>query len=326
MSTQLPTLQTPESPLMFIDIEAGRDQAYIWLISVLVEGKPDTLRLFYAETPDSEEDILNDFLSYYKEFGDCAICHYGGFDERLMIRQMETYGLDYGCLGEWFDMHLAIKRSGMLSDEPSSLKDVASRFGYEYGHPRMSGSSVPLEYVRAVRRRDEAAAKRLREYGKDDVRAMQHVLSYMEDDMAVRLDRSWMVPEREIPPSFERQCTLVKSLNVDGISMNGIALRLGVSRQYVRARLRANPEEWKGRDVSFEVKFAIRTGILPEGAESRCSFEECSKDGIARGVVVEQVSKNAFRVRANGAVFQVHKDCLNGTCDALQVSGRSLPY
>ena len=323
---QLPTLQIPESPLMFIDIEAGRDQAYIWLISVLVENRSDSFRQFYAETPASEKDILNDFLSYCEEFDGYTICHYGGFDERLMIRQMETYGLDYGGLGEWFDMHPAIKRSGMLSGEPSSLKDVASRFGYEYGHPRMSGSSVPLEYVRAVRRRDEAAAKRLREYGEDDVRAIQHVLSCMKDDMAVRLDRSWMVLEREIPPSFERQCTLVKSLNVDGISMNGIALRLGVSRQYVRARLRANPEEWKGRDVSFEVKFAIRTGILPEGAESRCSFEECSKDGIARGVVVEQVSKNAFRVRANGAVFQVHKDCLNGTCDALQASSRSLPY
>ena len=311
---------------MFIDIEAGRDQAYIWLISVLVENRSDSFRQFYAETPASEKDILNDFLSYCEELDGYTICHYGGFDERLMIRQMETYGLDYGGLGGWFDMHLAIKRSGMLSGEPSSLKDVASRFGYEYSHPRMSGSSVPLEYVRAVRRRDEAAAKRLREYGEDDVRAMQHVLSYMEDDMAVCLDRSWMVLEREIPPSFERQCTLAKSLNVDGISMNGIALRLGVSRQYVRARLRANPEEWKGRDVSFEVKFAIRTGILPEGAELRCSFEECSKDGIARGVVVEQVSKNAFRVRANGAVFQVHKDCLNGTCDVLQASGRSLPY
>ena len=326
MNVQPYTLQMPKAPLMFVDIEAGPDQAYIWLISVLVDGRPDTLRLFYAETPDSEREILNGFLSYYREFGDCAICHYDGFDERLMIRQMETYGLDDGGLGGWFDMHLAIKRSGMLSGEPSSLKDVASRFGYEYGHPRMSGSSVPSEYVRAVRRRDEAAAKRLREYGEDDVRAMQHVLSTMEDDMAVRLDRSWMVPEREIPPSFERQCALAKSLNVDGISMNGIALRLGVSRPYVRARLRANPEEWKGKDVSFETKFAIRTGILPDGAESRCGFGECSEDDVARGVVVEQVSENAFRVRANGAVFQVHKDCLNGTCDALQASGRILPY
>ena len=314
MNVQPYTLQMPKAPLMFVDIGTGPDQAYIWLISVLVEGRSDTLRLFYAETPASERDILNGFLSYRREFGDCAICRYDGLDERLMIRQMETYGLDYGGLGGWFDMHLAIKRSGMLSGEPSSLKGVASRFGYEHGHPRMGGSSVPSEYVRAVRRRDEAAAKRPREYGEDGVRVMQHVLSAMEDGMAVRLGRSQMAPQRALPPSFERQCALVKSLKAKGISRNGIALKLGVSRRYVRARLLANPEEWKGRDVSFEAKFATRTGILPDGAAPGCGFGECTEDGVARGVVVEQVSENAFRVRANGAVFQVHKDCLNGAC------------
>ena len=52
MPSQSLTLPIPKAPLMFIDIEAGSNQAYIWLISVLIDGKPDSLRLFYAETPE----------------------------------------------------------------------------------------------------------------------------------------------------------------------------------------------------------------------------------------------------------------------------------
>ena len=104
MPPQSLTLPIPKAPLMFVDIEAGPNQAYIWLISVLVEGKPDSLRLFYAETPASEKKILNDFLSYRKEFDGYTICHYGGFDERLTRRQITTYGLDDINLGRWFDL------------------------------------------------------------------------------------------------------------------------------------------------------------------------------------------------------------------------------
>ena len=119
------TLPIPKAPLMFVDIEAGPNQAYIWLISVLVEGKPDSFHLFYAKTPASEGDILND-LSYRRKFNGYTICRYGGFDERIIRRQITTYGLDYSDLDRWFGLQNSINKSGIISAElPSSLKHVA---------------------------------------------------------------------------------------------------------------------------------------------------------------------------------------------------------
>lgn len=311
MPTQPRVLQIPKAPLMFVDIEAGRQQAYIWLISVLVEGRPSSFRPFYAETPDSERGILDDFLSYRKEFRDCTICHYGGLDERLTLRQMATYGLDYSDLAGWFDLQSAIDKSRILSTKRPSLKTAARCFGYDR-RSTLDGISVPSEYERVVCKHDEVGAKRLQEYGREDVDAMQHIVSRMDDAVDVSLDRFWTVPERTPPPlSFEEQCALAKSLADNGMNKIHIADRLGITKQYVSARLEEKPEEWKDREVSFERRCAIRTGILAGGAAREYGLDTC-KDSKMYGVVTEQVSKNAFRVRSDGAVFQVHKDCLNG--------------
>ena len=311
MPSQLPTLQIPKAPLMFVDIEAGPDQAYIWLISVLVEGKPDSLRLFYAKTLASEEDILNGFLSYRKEFDGYAICHYGGFDERLTHRQVTTYGLDSSDLGRWFDLQNSINKSDILPPElSSSLKYVAGHFGYEFRHPDVDGTSVPQMYVRNICKQDEDTAKRLREYGEDDVRALQCIMSAMINDNGIHLDRSWTPPEHVLPSSFEKQCALVKSLKAGGLSIPSIAKRFCARKKYIRTRWQAAPEEWKSRKVSFETGRAIKTGIPPDGVRSECGFRTRHKDCTMHGEVIEQVSENIFRVRADGVIFQVHKNVL----------------
>ena len=305
----------PKVPLMFVDIEAGRDQAYIWLISVLIEGRPDSFRSFYAETTSFEKDMLNHFLSYRRTFNDCTICHYGGFDERLMLRQLATYGLDCGGLVGWFDLQSAVKKSGIFPLKHFSLGKVTDHLGYKPRHPGLNGSSVPGEYERVVCQRDEAGAKMLREYGEDDVRVMQWIVSALDGTGNISLDRSWTAPERmPPPPSFEEQCALAKYLNANGMNKRHIADRLGISMQYVNARLQEKPEEWKGREVSFESGCAIPTGIPVEGAGSECDFGACIKDGVTHGVVIEQVTEKAFRVRTDEAVFQVHKDRLNRVC------------
>ena len=70
-AVQLAPLLIPKAPLMFVDIETDLAQSYVWLISVFVEDRPDSLRQFYAETPASEQDILREFLSYCEKFRKC---------------------------------------------------------------------------------------------------------------------------------------------------------------------------------------------------------------------------------------------------------------
>ena len=298
---------------MFVDIEAGPNQAYIWLISVLVESKPDSLRLFYAETPASEKKILNDFLSYRKEFDGYTICHYGGFDERLTRRQITTYGLDDINLGRWFDLQNSINKSGILSPESSpSLKYAADHLGHEFRHQDVGGTSVPQTYVRNICKQDVATTKKLLEYGEDDVRALQCIMSAVSNDASIRLDRSWTPPEHDLPSSFEAQCALVKSLKDKGLSIPSIAKKFCASRNYVCIRWQSTPKKWNGGKVSFETKGAIETGIPPKGTESECGFLAHREDCTMHGEVIEQVSENEFRVMADGVIFQVRKDVIEG--------------
>lgn len=87
------------------------------------------------------------------------------------------------------------------------------------------------------------------------------------------------------------------------MSRRRIADRLGISRQCVNARLREKPQEWKGREVLFESRCAIPTGILVEGSGLEYNFRARVRDGVIRGVVIEQVTEKTFQVRADEAVF-----------------------
>ena len=296
---------------MFVDIEAGKDQAYIWLISVLVEDKSDSFCQFYAETPASEKDILNDFLSYCEEFDGYTICHYGGLDERLIRRQMVTYGLNDNNLGRWFDLHNSIIKNDIISRELfSSAKHVAAHLGYAFKHPNMDGTSASTMYAQNIRKQDRSTTKKMLEYGEDDVRALQHIMSAMKTTKGVCLDRSWMPPEYVLPSSFEAQCALVKSLKTKGLSIPDIAKRFGASKNYVRIRWQSAPEDWNGKKVSFEMKFAIETGIPSDVEKSEHNSIVHREDSTIHGEVIEQVSENVFRVMVDGSIFQVHKNAL----------------
>ena len=137
-------------------------------------------------------------------------------------------------------------------------------------------------------------------------------MSAISDDNGILLDRSWTPPEREFPSSFEEQCALVKSLKSMDMSIPSIAKRFCIGGKHIRTRWQAAPEEWKGKKVSFETRSAIETGIPPGGAGSECGFQACRKDCTMHGEVIEQVSENAFRVKADGAIFQVHRGVLEG--------------
>lgn len=300
-----PPLILPDA-LMFIDIEWGPDQSYIWLISVLVEDKPESSCQFYAKTPAGEKKVLENFLAYHERYGGCVMCYYGGHDERLTNRQIATHGLDGSKLGSWFDMHPAIKKCSILRGRYSALKEVGKEFKYEFRHPCMDGTRATAKYADNICEQDEHTTKMLLEYGGDDVLAMQHVLSCVS--RIATLDRSWKPPEHALPPTFEEQCSILKSLKHDqGLTIARIAERFGCSRNYVCIRLHECPEKKKGKKVSFDWMFANETGIKSDGSQDKCWLR---RTGRANGEVVEQISENLLRIKVDGAIFQVHKDAL----------------
>ena len=305
-AVQLAPLLIPKAPLMFVDIETDLAQSYVWLISVLVEGKPDSFRWFYAETPADEKDILREFLSYYDGFRGCVICYYAksGFDERVIKNQITAYNLDGSRLGNWFDLCVAVENSIALPTSSHTLKEVADYFGYAYKHQDMDGFGAAMEYAHNIGERDESTTQKLLEYGKDDVMSLDHIISNIDRVAGIAPDRSWKPPKHVLPASFEEECALLKSLQKEGLTTADIAGMFGKSKPYIGTRLRAAPEEVKGRNVTFDQRYASDIGFRYTGKYKR-GLQARGEDHKMRGVVVGQVSQSVFRVRASGTVFQV---------------------
>lgn len=312
-AAQLAPLLIPKKPLVFVDIETDLAQSYVWLISVLVEGRRGSFRQFFAETPAGEEGILHDFLSYCGRFSGCVLCCYSGtwFDERVIKRRMATHRLDGSGLGDWFDLYLAIERSVVLPTRSLSLKEIASYFGYKYKHADMDGFGAALEYARSIGKRDESTTKMLLEYGRDDVMVLRRIISRMGRVAGIAPDRSWKPPKCSLPVSFVEECALLKSHREQGLSASEIAQMYGRSKGYVSTRLRETPAETKGKKVAFDSRYASRTGGPPSGTlEPGSGAQPGRGDRTVHGEVVEQVSKNIFRVRVGEATFQVSRKFL----------------
>lgn len=301
---QLAPLLIPNEPLMFVDIETNLAQSYIWLISVLVEGRRDSLRQFYAKTPADEKGILREFLSYCGEF-DGVLCYYArtGFDERLIQRQVVAHGMDDVKIPRWFDLCLAIEKSIILPLGSLSLKEVADHFGYAYKHPDMDGFGAAWEYERSMGHRDESTTRMLLGYAEDDVRSLEHIICNMCKVTGVAPDRSWIPPEHALPASFGEQCTLLRSFRKRGLVVAEMARMFGKSVPYIYSRLNADPETVKGRKVTFNRMHASDVGVslYRSGRPSGASRVH----GRIRGEVVEQISENVFMVRTKDSIFQI---------------------
>ena len=301
-------LLIPKKPLMFVDIEMDPVQSYIWLISALLEGGNGEPRLFFAESPADEKSILVDFLSYCRESGRYVFCYYSGswVDECMIKRQIAAHGLDGGGLGGWFDLYPAIKNSVALPTKSLSLKSVAGHFGYEYKHKGMDGYRAALKYVHTIGRRRESTTKALLEYGKDDVMILEHMVSSIKKVTGTAPDRRWEPPEHTLPMSFEEECTVLRSRIRQGLSVPEVAAMYGRDAGYVRTRLEAEAEAARGKRVAFSSGHAARVGAaahMPQG------FGPGARPGRAHhtmhGEVLEQLSKNLFKIRAGGDTFQV---------------------
>ena len=309
-AVQLSALAIPEEPLMFVDIETDLAQSYIWLISVFIEGRQDSFRQFYAKTPAGEKRALCGFLSYCKRFRGCAICYYSGsgFDERVIKNQIVAHKLDGSTLGNWFDLCLAIRRSIILPTGSFALKVVSDYFGYTYRHPGMDGFGAASEYMHSIGRRGESTTKKLLEYAEDDVMSMHHIILSMDKVAGIAPERSWRPPVDTPPLSFEEECALLRSLRGQGLTIADIAARLGKSGRYVRDRLEENPKKMKNRKVTFELMHAHDIGSSLYGTRKpRRKPLSHRSDQKTHGTIVEQVSKNIFRVRAKGTIFQINK-------------------
>jgi predicted RecB family nuclease len=88
---QLPELSRHRVEL-FLDIEGIPDQNLHYLIGLLVcDGEHTSYRSFWADTPQEEERVWNQFCEIINEYPDVPIYHYGQYEPRATEKLAERY-------------------------------------------------------------------------------------------------------------------------------------------------------------------------------------------------------------------------------------------
>ena len=166
-----------DDDVAFLDIETDLVQKLVWLIGIYFK-KTDKLVQLVAHNPSQEKSILKKFLDNMKDFRGKIYTFSGTkFDERVIKNRLDHHKMDYSNLPEFIDLAIHIQRSYVLPLKSYSLKSIASRFGYNYLHPDLSGMTVALMYLSNYQKtKDKKLMKKLLEYNEDDIRSLPWIM------------------------------------------------------------------------------------------------------------------------------------------------------
>ncbi len=177
-------LFAPEKPRVYFDIETDPygGNKLCWLVGVFDETTRE-FEQYLARTPAQEAEILKHFASFCATLGARPLVSYSGsnFDHRNVIARMRALGIPVPpSLQNAVDLLYPIQRAIALPCTGYRLKDVAACFGFTYRHRGIDGFTVALEYLRLSREK-KRIPRRFLEYNEDDVRALQHLVTRVEE-------------------------------------------------------------------------------------------------------------------------------------------------
>lgn len=161
-----------------IESDAMRDFDYLFGVLVVENGK-ETYHSFFAEKPEDEAKMWQEFVTFIEQYFDAPIYHYGMFEQEVVHRFAARYGISpiaQQALEENMTDILYLMRPAVIF--PLSfytLKDIATHLGFSWRSEDASGANSVLWFERWMETKDPELLKKILEYNEDDVRAT-HVL------------------------------------------------------------------------------------------------------------------------------------------------------
>jgi predicted RecB family nuclease len=126
---------------MYLDIEGVPDRGFDYLIGVHVKINDAVVRhSFWADTPEDECDVFQDFVHVADTFGDAPIFHYGSYESKSLRRISKRYGLDLARIEERLvNLNEFIFGKVYFPSRSNSLKSLGSLIGSTWDSPDASG-------------------------------------------------------------------------------------------------------------------------------------------------------------------------------------------
>jgi len=171
----------PEADIeLFFDIESDPLRDFDYLFGVLkVSSDGEEYHHFFADSPDQEGQMWDDFVSFIEQHIEAPIYHYGWFEEEVVRRFAAKYGASE-MVRDAFERNmidiLAVLRPAVIFPLSFySLKDIANYIGFSWRSSDASGANSVLWFEEWLEKKSPKLLKKIIEYNEDDVKAT-HIL------------------------------------------------------------------------------------------------------------------------------------------------------
>ena len=192
-----PSINIDELPMpieLYFDIEAEPDLNLDYLLGVLVvnrSAKTETFYPFFAEEPQQEGLIWQQFIELVEQYPEAPIYHFCEYEVETVKRLAKCYNTPFErvdpILARFVDVHERIKQAVTLPIQSYALKHIARWLGFEWQNPKANGQLCIYWYDQWLLKRDRAYLDDILRYNEDDCRA-----TLVVKDWLVNLIQDWL--------------------------------------------------------------------------------------------------------------------------------------
>jgi predicted RecB family nuclease len=180
----LGSLQIPDAPVrVYLDLEGKPEERFVYLIGVIViEGGSETRHSFWADGPEQEARIFEQFLALLRPYDDFRAFCYGSYEQdflRRMRRSARTKRLADRVLQNTVNVLSFIYTHAHLPLHSNGLKEVGRHLGCSWVEPDASGLQSLVWRAGWERTADDGLRQKLLAYNQEDCAALKRVTEFL---------------------------------------------------------------------------------------------------------------------------------------------------
>jgi predicted RecB family nuclease len=160
---------------LFLDIEGIPDQQLFYLIGLLVcEADTSEYHSYWADSPDDETRIWQQFLAKVNEHPDAPIYHYGSYEPRALAKLSRRYDTDGESLkSRLVNVNAYIHAKVYFPVRSNRLKEIGDFIGASWTSPDASGLQSLVWRHRWDETQDAQYYSLLVTYNREDCQALK---------------------------------------------------------------------------------------------------------------------------------------------------------
>jgi predicted RecB family nuclease len=176
--------QVPDAPVrVYLDLEGKPEEGFVYLIGAIVaDGASETRHSFWADGPEQEARIFEQFLALLRPYGDFRVFCYGSYERdflRRMRRQARRKRLVDRVLDNTVNILSIVYAHVHFPVHSNGLKEVGRHLGCSWAEPDASGLQSLVWRAGWERTADEGLRQKLLAYNLEDCAALKRVTEFL---------------------------------------------------------------------------------------------------------------------------------------------------